>query len=396
MLEAVSVPHRPEQISVTSAMGRVLAEDVRAPVSLPPFPASAMDGYALRSADASEQPPHAYTCIGVSSAGHPFTGDVPPGHCVRIFTGATVPAGLDAIAIQEDCDVSDHSVRVNEPIRAGDNIREVGQDVHAGACIAQQGDVIGPFEIAWFTACGLTSIPVQIRPKVALLSTGDELIEPGRPLAMGQIYDSNRAALKALLQDLPIELVDLGVIPDNPKATATALDQAAATSDLIMTTGGVSVGDADHVKAAVEERGELLLWRLNLKPGKPLAFGRIGRAHFLGLPGNPVSTIVTALLLARPLLLHLAGAAPATVLRIKAALGGTIRHRPGREEYQRGTLIADGERVRVTVTGDQSSNRLASFRSANCLIRIPADAADLQDGSLVEVLPFRGVLGPTR
>lgn len=396
MLKEVSALRRVEQVAVTSAIGRVVAEDVRAPVSLPPFPASAMDGYALRAADAQGHAPHPFICVGVSSAGHPFTGEVPPGHCVRIFTGATVPPGLDAVVIQEDCEVSERSVRVNELIRAGDNIRDVGQDVSAGTVIAQQGDVIGPFEIAWFTACGLTSIPVQMRPKVALLSTGDELIEPGQPLALGQIYDSNRAALKALLQDLPIELIDLGVIPDNAAATAAALDQAATTAELIMTTGGVSVGDADHVKAAVEERGELLLWRLNLKPGKPLAFGRIGQTHFLGLPGNPVSTIVTALLLARPLLLHLAGAAPVPVLRIKAALGGTIRHRPGREEYQRGTLIADGENVRVTVTGDQSSNRLASFRSANCLIRVPANAADLQDGSLVEVLPFRGVLGPTR
>jgi molybdopterin molybdotransferase len=377
-------------------MGRVLAEDVRAPVSLPPFPSSAMDGYALRAADATGQPPHLYTCVGISSAGHPFVGDVPRGHCVRIFTGAAVPDGLDAVAIQEDCDVAENAVRVNELIRIGDNIREVGQDVHAGTVIAHRGDVVGPFEVAWFTACGLTTIPVQIRPRVALLSTGDELIEPGRPLGAGQIYDSNRAALKALLQDLPVELIDLGVVPDNPEATATALEKAAASSDLIMTTGGVSVGDADHVKAAVEARGELLLWRLNLKPGKPLAFGRVGRTHFLGLPGNPVSTIVTGLLLARPLLLHLAGAATVPDLRIRAELGSTIRHRPGREEYQRGTLIAEGDHVRVIVTGDQSSNRLASFRSANCLIRVPALAADLQPGSQVEVLPFRGVLGPVR
>ncbi|MGA1371427.1 MAG: gephyrin-like molybdotransferase Glp, partial [Pseudomonadales bacterium] len=375
MLGAISPTTGSETIAVADALHRVLAEDVRAPISLPPFPASAMDGYALRATDAGDARPYTFTCIGTSSAGHPFTGEVPVRACVRIFTGAPVPEGLDAVAIQEDCRVVGTEVCVDELIRPGDNIRHIGQDVEAGTIIAERGDVIGPFESAWFTACGLTHVSVRVRPRITILSTGDELIEPGRSLAPGQIYDSNRAALKALLQDLPVELIDIGIVPDSQHATVAALDTAAADSKLIITTGGVSVGDADHVKQAVEARGELLLWRLNLKPGKPLAFGRVGNACFLGLPGNPVSTIVTALLLARPLLLHLAGAKPTPALRVRATLEGTLKHRPGREEYQRGILVNDLDCVRVTVTGDQGSNRLASFRSANCLIRIPATAA---------------------
>jgi molybdopterin molybdotransferase len=385
-----------EALTPAAAVGRVAAVDVDAPVSLPPFPASAMDGWAVRSSACLGPPPYRFRIVGTASAGHPFSGTIPADGCVRIFTGGAVPETLDAVVIQEDCTRDGDHILANVPIPPADNVRAIGHDVQAGDRLLTAGALIGPFEAAWLSACGVASIRVRIRPRVALFSTGDELIEPGQDLGPGQIYDSNREALRALLADLPIELLDFGVIPDRADDIAAALDKAAHQAAFIMTSGGVSVGDADLVKTAVSARGALTLWRLNLKPGKPLAYGRVGTARFLGLPGNPVSTVVTALLLARPLLLKLAGATPEQPLAIQAQVLDDIRHRPGREEFQRGRLHVDQGRATVRVTGDQSSNRLASFAGANCLIRIPKAWGNVAAGDTVSVLPFRGLLGPAR
>ena len=385
-----------EALTPAAAVGRVAAVNVDAPVSLPPFPASAMDGWAVRSSACLGPPPYRFRIVGTASAGHPFSGTIPADGCVRIFTGGAVPETLDAVVIQEDCTRDGDHILANVPIPPADNVRAIGHDVQAGDRLLTAGALIGPFEAAWLSACGVASIRVRIRPRVALFSTGDELIEPGQDLGPGQIYDSNREALRALLADLPIELLDFGVIPDRADDIAAALDKAAHQAAFIMTSGGVSVGDADLVKAAVSARGALTLWRLNLKPGKPLAYGRVGTARFLGLPGNPVSTVVTALLLARPLLLKLAGATPEQPLAIQAQVLDDIRHRPGREEFQRGRLHVDQGRATVRVTGDQSSNRLASFAGANCLIRIPKAWGNVAAGDTVSVLPFRGLLGPAR
>lgn len=385
-----------EALTPAAAVGRVAAVNVDAPVSLPPFPASAMDGWAVRSSACLGPPPYRFRIVGTASAGHPFSGTIPADGCVRIFTGGAVPETLDAVVIQEDCTRDGDHILAKVPIPPADNVRAIGHDVQVGDRLLTAGALIGPFEAAWLSACGVASISVRIRPRVALFSTGDELIEPGQDLGPGQIYDSNREALRALLADLPIELLDFGVIPDRADDIAAALDKAAHQAAFIMTSGGVSVGDADLVKAAVSARGALTLWRLNLKPGKPLAYGRVGAARFLGLPGNPVSTVVTALLLARPLLLKLAGATPEPPLAIQAQVLDDIRHRPGREEFQRGRLHVDQGRATVQVTGDQSSNRLASFAGANCLIRIPKAWGNVAAGDTVSVLPFRGLLGPAR
>lgn len=385
-----------EALTPAAAVGRVAAVNVDAPVSLPPFPASAMDGWAVRSSACLGPPPYRFRIVGTASAGHPFSGSIPADGCVRIFTGGAVPESLDAVVIQEDCSRDGDHILANVPIPPADNVRAIGHDVQAGDRLLTAGALIGPFEAAWLSACGVASVTVRNRPRVALFSTGDELIEPGQDLGPGQIYDSNREALRALLADLPIELLDFGVIPDREDEIAAALDKAAQQAAFIMTSGGVSVGDADLVKAAVSARGVLTLWRLNLKPGKPLAYGRVGTARFLGLPGNPVSTVVTALLLARPLLLKLAGATPEPPLALQAQVLDDIRHRPGREEFQRGRLRVDEGRAVVQVTGDQSSNRLASFAGANCLIRIPKAWGNVAAGDTVSVLPFRGLLGPAR
>jgi molybdopterin molybdotransferase len=375
---------------------RIAARDVIARVSLPPFPRTAMDGFAVRSEHLDGNPPYSINVIGESLAGHPFTGNVDTPGCVRIFTGAAMPSGFDAVVIQEDCEsydrLHDNSVSINVVANAGDNVRDVGHDIVSGEVIIRRGQTLTPFAIGWLAACGHTDIEVIVKPKVAIFSTGDELREPGTKLGPGQIYDANRYLMSAMLAGLPVEVFDLGTLPDDEETTQKALSAAALEADVLLTSGGVSVGDADYVTRVLQEIGELEIWRLNIKPGKPLAYGRLEDCLFFGLPGNPVSTIVTFLLIARPALMRLCGANDWETSRQPAVLEDPIRHKPGREEYQRGVVTNGEHGTTVRVTGDQSSNRLASFSDANCLIRIPKESGDLAAATEVTVLPFFGLI----
>lgn len=395
-LAAILADTRPvtgrERVPVASALDRVLAEPVDAPVSLPPFAASAMDGYALRSSELSGPPPYRLPLGGTSYAGHPVETSIPAGHCVRIFTGAQVPADLDAVVIQENCTVEGERVRIDVPVAAGDNVRPIGHDIAAGQRLLERGRRLNAFDVGWLAACGIGEVLVHVRPVVGLFSTGDELIDAGAAPGAGQIFDSNRRTLTSLLARLPVTLNDFGIVPDRRERIREVLERADAACDVVLTTGGVSVGDADWVKDVVSEIGRLNIWKLNIKPGKPLAYGRLDRAAFFGLPGNPVSTIVTALMLAIPAIERACGSEPSPPLSVPALLRGAVRHQPGREEFQRGRLFEGSSGLEVTVTGDQSSNRLASFADANCLIRIPKSCGDVADGSEVRVLPFRGLL----
>ncbi len=371
--------------------GRVAAADIRAPVNLPPFPSSAMDGYACRARDLAEKS-HLQR-VGESMAGHPFEGSIGPGECVRITTGAAVPDGLDTVVIQENTRVEDDRIEILEAPAAGANVRATGHDVKTGEVVIRQGQRLNPMDVGWIAACGIADAVVVELPRIAVFSTGDELVMPGEALNAGQIFDSNRIAVSALLSALPARVTDLGILPDDPDRIRTALLHAAAEHDLLLTSGGVSVGDADYLKEVVDSIGSLDLWRMNLKPGKPIAYGRVAETPFLGLPGNPVSTIVTFLLVARPVVLSLAGTEPEAPFSTTALLEGSLRHNPGREEFQRGVMrMVAGER-HVRVSGDQSSNRLATFSGADCLIRIPKSSVDLPEGAAVEVLPFHGLLG---
>ena len=373
------------------AEGRVAAEAVAAPVSLPPFDASAMDGFALRYGDLEGAPPHTLQIVGTSYAGRPWSQPVPPRSAVRIFTGAAIPASLDTVVIQEDCDYDPDAVRIRVTPDAGDNVRTAGHDVQAGERLLPAGTRITAFHLGWMSACGVTRVRVVRRPRVAIFSTGDELVEPGNELGPGQIYDANRHLLRLLLSRLPVQVEDFGILPDDPAHIRAALQRAAADNDAVITSGGVSVGDADWVKRIVDDMGALQFWKLNLKPGKPLAYGSLGNAVFLGLPGNPVSAVVTALLIARPALLRLCGAGYEAPTAVRARLEDAIAHRPGREEFQRGILREQDAELVVAVTGDQSSNRLASFAEANCLIRIPKQSGNLAVGDHVSVLLLTGL-----
>ena len=389
-----------EHIPLTQALGRVTAEPIYAQLSLPPFPASAMDGYAVRRKDFDEAKP--LRLIGQSLAGHPYPGTVTAGDCVRIFTGAVVPDGADLIILQERLAASAVSNDGTEVIHFAEHepdeafIRPIGNDIEQGQIICPAGELLTPLLLGSLASAGVSMIHVVRKVRVGVFSSGDELRDPGTPpeeLALGQIYDSNAFTVANLLQRLPVELIPLQRLADDEQAVATALADAADSCDLLITSGGVSVGDADFIGATIARLGHLAFWKLNLKPGKPLAFGRIGQCWIFGLPGNPVSTIVTFLLLVKPSLQLLCGGRPAPLLRVNAKLATQVLHTPGRAEYQRGIYREDdnGE-LRVAHTGDQGSNRLSTFSGANCLIEIPKTAGSLRKDSVVSILPLSDLL----
>ena len=375
-----------ESVPVAEATQRILARDVIAPISLPPFDSSAMDGYAIESSTVvgigSE-----FRVIGTSFAGTPYDGvDIPARAAVRIFTGAAVPDWADAVVLQENIDRKDETIRLRESTAPGDNIRFVGHDIKKGELLLSKGTRLGAFDISWLAACGVASVTVVRRIRVALFSTGDELRDPGQPLSKGQIYDSNRTALKELLRSKPVEIEDLGRLPDDPIAIENTIVNSIGDVDIIITSGGVSVGDADYVRPVIEKLGELAFWNVALKPGKPIAVGRIEKALFIGLPGNPVSTVVTYLLFVARAIDVLCGKESREPVTIPAVLATPLRHSKGRREYQRGVLTRNGNTLCVKVTGDQSSNRLATLAAANCLILVPETVDAMVQGEVVDVL----------
>jgi molybdopterin molybdotransferase len=359
-----------------------------------------MDGYAVRRKDFDEAKP--LRLIGQSLAGHPYPGTVTAGDCVRIFTGAVVPDGADLIILQERLAASAVSNDGTEVIHFAEHepdeafIRPIGNDIEQGQIICPAGELLTPLLLGSLASAGVSMIHVVRKVRVGVFSSGDELRDPGTPpeeLALGQIYDSNAFTVANLLQRLPVELIPLQRLADDEQAVATALADAADSCDLLITSGGVSVGDADFIGATIARLGHLAFWKLNLKPGKPLAFGRIGQCWIFGLPGNPVSTIVTFLLLVKPSLQLLCGGRPPPLLRVNAKLATQVLHTPGRAEYQRGIYREDdnGE-LRVAHTGDQGSNRLSTFSGANCLIEIPKTAGSLPKDSVVSILPLSDLL----
>jgi molybdopterin molybdotransferase len=391
----VAAPTRgAERVAVRDARGRIAADTIIAPMDLPPFAASAMDGYAVCSSDPifTTAPPYRLPLQGTSLAGMPATDTLKLDHAVRIFTGAAVPPRGDAIVIQEEAESKGTHVELARHPAAGDYLRRPGHDVAAGARLIDAGSRLGPFELAWLTACGQIHAMVEPQVRLAVFSTGDELRDAPAVLGAGQIYDANRVVLAELLRSLPVVVDDLGIVPDDPTRIESTLATAAAHHDAVITSGGVSVGDADHVKGVIERLGSLEFWKIAIRPGKPFAYGRIGGCHFFGLPGNPVSAIVTFLLLVKPVLLRLAGARRHEPLRIAATLEQPIQHDAGRVEYQRGKYAMGSAGLTVTPTSDQSSNRIGSFYDANCLIEIPRECGDLARHTMVMVLPFAGLL----
>ncbi len=376
-----------ERLSTFDALGRVLAEEVRSLIEVPPHDNSSMDGYALRLADVAA--PGTELPVSQRIAAGQVGAALQPGTAARIFTGAPVPAGADAIVMQEQCEaLAGEHVRVNVVPEPGAWIRRLGEDVQAGSIVLPRGTRLNPQALGMAASVGAATLTVLKRPRVALFSTGDELVMPGQPLPPGAIYNSNRFTLRALLQAQGCEVIDLGIVADRLDATRAALREAAARSDLILTCGGVSVGEEDHLKPAVQAEGRLDLWQIAIKPGKPLAFGAVGQTLFIGLPGNPVSSFVTFLLCVRPVLLALQGIAAAAPHAIELEAGFDWPRPDRRREFLRARRGADG---RLELFANQSSGVLSSAVWAEGLIDNPPGAA-ITRGQRVRFIPFAELL----
>ena len=386
ILEQVEAVAGRDRLELRDALGRVLAEPISALIDVPNHTNSAMDGYAVRAADLVE-PKARLREVGESFAGHPFDGKVGPGECVRIMTGAVLPDGADSVVMQERTERDGDVVTFAQACETGANVRAAGEDVARGQTVLAAGHRIGSADLGVLASVGAAEIEVLRRARVAFFSTGDEIVPVGEPLSPGKIHDSNRHTLFGLLSELGVEIHDLGIVPDVPEALDEAL-QRAAQFDAVLTTGGVSVGAADYVLEALEKAGSVGFWQVAMKPGRPLAFGHLDKALFFGLPGNPVSAMVTFMQLVRPALVKLAGARPAPMLAFEVPTRLAIRKKAGRREFQRGRLVSGDQGMVVEPFGHQGSGVLRSMSAANCLINLAPDQGNVEAGARVTVEPF--------
>lgn len=381
-----------QKVSLRQALGQILHQSVVSPRQVPPYNNSAMDGYALRSADI-QNAPFSLTNIGVAFAGKPYQGRVEAGQCIRIMTGAKIPDDCDTVVMQEQVQPHEDMVTIHTDLKAGQNVRLAGEDIDSGDTVLPAGRRLTAADLGLLASLGIAEV-VTYRPlRVAFFSTGDELCGLGEHLADGQIYDSNRYTLYGMLSQLNIDVIDMGVIPDNRSSLRIALQQAATDADVIISSGGVSVGDADYVKDMLAELGEVNFWKIAMRPGRPLAFGQIGEAMFFGLPGNPVSVMVTFYQFVQPALKRLAGETDSDPIIFKVPCDNVIKKRAGRFEFQRGILFRNNEgQLRVSTTGAQGSGILRSMSIANCFILLEENCDGLSAGSLVNVQPFTGLV----
>jgi molybdopterin molybdotransferase len=384
-----------QRVHIRRALDRVLAEDLTSPIAVPGHDNSAMDGWAVRFADLDPAAETELTRIGESFAGKPYAGTLGPRETVRIFTGGVMPANADTVVIQERASERDGRVRIaaGAVSRAGQNRRLAGEDIKRGEVVLRRGQPIRPAELGMIASLGINEVSVYRRLRVAFFSTGDELRSIGTTLGPGEIYDSNRYTLYGMLTRLGCDSLDMGVVPDVPAALEEAFATAAANADVVITSGGVSVGEADYVKALLDKLGEVLFWKIAMKPGRPLAYGKIGGAHFFGLPGNPVAVMVTFYQFVREALLVLQGRReiePAPTF--KATLAAPVRKMAGRTEFQRGILARRDNGFEVRPTGEQGSGILSSMSQANCFIVLAADIANLPAGAMVDVQLLEGLI----
>jgi molybdopterin molybdotransferase len=381
-----------ERVATRAALGRVLAEDVVPSFDVPSHDNSAMDGFAVRAADLAAQGETRLEEVGSAFAGRPFRGKVGAGECVRVMTGAVMPAGTDTVVIQEVVRIEGDSIVVPPGQKRGQNTRAAGEDLKTGVPVLTIGHALGPSELGLIASLGLAEVRVRRRLRVAFFSTGDELASIGAPLAEGQVYDSNRYTLYGMLSRLGVEIRDMGVVRDDPALLEAAFASAAANADAIVTSGGVSVGEADFTRQMMARLGEVLFWRIAMRPGRPMAFGRIGNAFLFGLPGNPVAVMVTFYQFVRDALLHLAGrTGDVAVPLMKVISSQAIRKVPGRTEYQRGVLFREGAEWRVRTTGQQGSGVLRSMSQANCFIVLEHERGKVEAGEPVQVQLFDGL-----
>lgn len=393
IIDRVVVPvEAVERVALRSALGRVLARDLASPIDVPATDNSAMDGYAVRAADLAADAPTTLTLAGTALAGRPFDGVAGPGQAVRVTTGAVMPAGLDTVVIQEVVGLEGNRLTVPAGQKEGQHRRLRGEDLARGKPALRAGKRLAPADLGLLASLGFPEVPVRRRLRVAFFSTGDELRSVGEPLGPGELYDSNRYTLYGMLVRLGVELIDLGVVRDDPDSLEQAVRIASECADAIVSSGGVSVGEADFTKRVMARLGDIAFWTIAMRPGRPMAFGRIGRASYFGLPGNPVAVMITFYFFARDALLRQMGARPAPLPLVRARSLSAFRKRPGRTEYQRARLAleADGT-MSVRSFGSQGSGVLRSMAEANCVVVLHHEQGPVEIGDPVDCIAFEGL-----
>jgi molybdopterin molybdotransferase len=381
------------RVPIRSALNYILAEDIISPVNVPAHRNSAMDGWAVRFSDLKPDSESALEKIGTSFAGKPFGKSISAGECVRIMTGGVVPDGANCIVMQERAKAAGKQISISPGQKLGQNLRHAGEDLKAGAIALSKGQPIRPAELGLIASLGIGEVSIYRPLRVAFFSTGDELRSIGSSLGEGQIYDSNRYTIYGMLTQLGCEAYDMGVVADDPVLIENAFVEASKIADVVITSGGVSVGEADFVKQMLNKLGEVLFWKIAMKPGRPLAYGKIGNAHFFGLPGNPVAVMVTFYQFVRESLLVLMGRTNIESFpSLKVLCTSPIKKVPGRTEFQRGILSQDAQsNWSVKVTGDQGSGILKSMSDANCFIILSQDQGNIAPGAMVDVQLLEGV-----
>jgi len=378
-----------ERVPLRQALGRTLAEDIAAPIAVPGYDNSAVDGYAVRFDDLRPDRPTTLRCVDRIAAGHDPAASLTPGVAARIFTGAILPDGADVVIMQEDCERDGDRVTIQPGIKRGANTRRAGEDVTQGAVALTAGRRIGPADLGLLAALGFTEVPVRRKLLVALLSTGDEVREPGALLRRGQIHDANRYILAGLLERLGVEVSDHGIVRDDEARLGDALREAAAESDLIITSGGVSTGEEDHVRTAIANHGSLYFWRLAIKPGRPVAMGQIGATPLAGLPGNPVAALLTFALVARPMIEALGAATPHIARRFRVIADFPYKKRLGRREYVRASLEQAGAGLaKARRFPKEGAGMLTSLTETDGLVELPEDTTRLEPGTEVDFVPY--------
>ncbi|GLS90146.1 molybdopterin molybdenumtransferase MoeA [Psychromonas marina] len=387
--EAISLP-------LSQALGFALAEDIQSPINVPSFNNSAMDGYAMNQADLLEADaahPVALKMIGKSFAGAPYTGELPAGCCIRIMTGAVMPSCADSVVMQERAQANGEQISFTNTPKLGDNVRKAAEDIQLGQSVLKVGHKLTTRDIPLIASLGISDISVFRKLKVAVISSGDELKNLGEPLREGDIYDSNRYSIIALLSRLNVDIIDFGIIKDDLALITEAVKSADQQADVVITSGGVSVGEADFIKDVLTELGEIGFWKLAIKPGKPFAFGKLPHSVFFGLPGNPVSAMVTLYQLAVPTMATLSGFNAAPAIRFNALTTERLRKAAGRTDFQRGNYsVNENGQLVVNTTGSQGSGVFSSMSQSNCFIVLEQDRGDVEIGETVTIEPYNALM----
>jgi molybdopterin molybdotransferase len=391
----VPVVQSTEKVALRNSLGRVLAQEITSPIQVPAYNNSAMDGYAIHSREL-DKTVKTLRVIGTSWAGRPFDGQVQLGECARIMTGAMIPEGTDTVIMQEHVEATSDSMKFNAAEhQAGQNVRLAGEDLQIGQVILHPGRMILPPDLGLLASLGIGEVRIKRRLRVAFFSSGDELRSIGEMLQQGQIYDSNRYSLYGMLARLGFDIIDMGVVPDVPEQLQQAFLEAADNADVLITSGGVSVGEADYIKEILQQVGEVNFWRIAMKPGHPVAFGKVKNMTFFGLPGNPVSLMVTFYQIVQPALQYMQGQLddPTQFRVMKARCASKLKKKKGRAEFQRGILAQDAQgEWTVQSSGSQGSHILRSMTESNCFIWLNAEQTTIAPGEWVEVQPFAGLM----